>query len=61
MKTEELVTADFVGNSSWGDNDPSVFVMQIARTLQGEFQITNGYGQEKATQVLRVSCHTIHI
>ncbi|XXG70693.1 hypothetical protein AAC387_Pa07g0117 [Persea americana] len=53
VKTEELVTADFVGNSSWGDNDASVFVMQIARTLQGEFQITNGYGQEKATQVLR--------
>lgn len=61
MKTEELVTADFAGSSSWGDDDPSVFVMRIARTLQGEFQITNGYGPEMATQVLRVSCHTPHM
>ena len=39
-----LVTADFAGNSEWGDNDPSVFVIKISGELQGEFQVTNGYG-----------------
>ncbi|XP_058096727.1 glucan 1,3-beta-glucosidase-like isoform X2 [Magnolia sinica] len=53
VRTEHLVSADFSANSSWGDDDPSVFVMGITRTLQGEFQITNGYGREKATQILQ--------
>lgn len=55
-KTEELVTADYAaGNTSgWGDDDPSVFVFRIARKLEGEFQLTNGYGPLKAPQVLRV-------
>ncbi|KAF8411496.1 hypothetical protein HHK36_004048 [Tetracentron sinense] len=53
VKTEELVTADFEGDSGWGDNDPSVFEMSIARTLQGEFQVINGYGPVKAPEVMR--------
>lgn len=64
MKTGDLVTADFAGNSSWGDDDPSVFAMKIVGTLQGEFQLTNGYGKEKAIQVLRVResyQHIMHI
>ncbi|PRQ21502.1 putative glucan 1,3-beta-glucosidase [Rosa chinensis] len=45
-KTEVLVTADYAESSSgWGDNDPSVFVITISGRLQGEFQITNGYGK----------------
>ena len=39
-----LVIADFAGNSEWGDNDPSVFVIKISGELQGEFHVTNGYG-----------------
>lgn len=54
-KTEELVTADYAGSSSgWGDDDPSVFVITISGTLQGEFQVTNGYGPKLAPQVMRV-------
>ncbi|XP_015885542.3 probable glucan 1,3-beta-glucosidase A [Ziziphus jujuba] len=53
-KTEELVTADYAdGNTKWGDDDPSVFVFAIARKLEGEFQVTNGYGPLKAPQVMR--------
>ncbi|KAF5442427.1 hypothetical protein F2P56_035085 [Juglans regia] len=52
-KTETLVTADFAGNSKWGENDPSVFVITNTGGLQGEFQITNGYGPERAPQVMR--------
>ncbi|KAK1314679.1 hypothetical protein QJS10_CPA06g00628 [Acorus calamus] len=52
-KTESSVTADFQGSTNWGDNDPSVFVMTIVSTMQGEFQITNGCGQEQAATVMR--------
>lgn len=54
-KTEELVTADFAGNSEWGDDDPSVFVMTIAGRMQGEFQVTNGYGPHRAPKIMRVN------
>lgn len=47
------MTADYTG-SSWDDSDPSVFNMTIVNTLQGEFQITNGYGPDKAPQVMQV-------
>ncbi|KAH9756667.1 Mannan endo-1,4-beta-mannosidase [Citrus sinensis] len=52
-KTEELVTADYEGATSWGDDDPSVFEMTINGSMQGEFQVTNGYGPQKAPQVMR--------
>eukprot|EP00261_Vitis_vinifera_P017640 XP_010647401.1 PREDICTED: glucan 1,3-beta-glucosidase A [Vitis vinifera] len=47
-----LVTADY-GGSGWDDNNPSVFHMKIVRTLQGEYQITNGYGPDRAPQVMQ--------
>ena len=53
-KSEVLVTADFAENSEWGDNDPSVFVMKNSGGLQGEFQVTNGYGSQRAPQIMRV-------
>lgn len=48
------VTANFPESTSWGDDDPSVFLMNnnFSRRLQGEYQITNGYGPEKAKQVM---------
>ncbi|KAK6246089.1 hypothetical protein SCA6_009179 [Theobroma cacao] len=52
-KTEELVTADSQGGNGWGDDDPSVFVMQMTGRLEGEFQVTNGYGPDRAPQVMR--------
>jgi len=41
-----LILADNEGSSSWDDNDPSVFKMNVltGSTLRGEYQITNGYG-----------------
>ena len=48
------MTADYAGESKWGDDDPSVFVMTIAGRLQGEFQVTNGYGPELAPGVMTV-------
>lgn len=52
VKSETVVTADYEG-SGWEDNNPSVFKMNIVGTLQGEYQITNGYGPDKAPQVMR--------
>jgi hypothetical protein len=53
VRSETLVTADYQG-TSWEESDPSVFRMKIVRTLQGEYQLTNGYGPDRAPQVLRV-------
>ncbi|WJX36495.1 hypothetical protein P8452_24365 [Trifolium repens] len=52
VQSETLVTTDYQG-TSWEDSDPSVFRMNIVRTLQGEYQLTNGLGPIKAPQVLR--------
>jgi hypothetical protein len=48
------VTADHGEGTSWGDDDPSVFVINRGEKLQGEYQLCNGYGVKKATEVLRV-------
>ena len=48
------MTADFKGAGDWGDDDPFVFIVTFASELQGEFQVTNGYGPEKARQVMQV-------
>ncbi|CAL5417752.1 unnamed protein product [Camellia sinensis] len=53
VKTEERVAADSKGDGGWGDSDPSVFIMTISRRLQGEYQLTHGYGPLKASQVMR--------
>ncbi|KAF2323023.1 hypothetical protein GH714_032897 [Hevea brasiliensis] len=58
-QSETSVTADYAGNATvWEDSDPSVFTIAIVRTLQGEYQITNGYGPDKAPQVLREHWNT---
>lgn len=51
--SEELLTADSKGEGEWGDDDPSVFVMKFSARLEGEYQVTNGYGPQKAAQVMR--------
>lgn len=48
------MTADYEGKSDWGENDPSVFIMNMFGRLQGEVQLTNGYGPLKAPQIMRV-------
>lgn len=54
-KTEELVTADVSKVNGWGDDDPTVFMLTIAKRMQGEFQITNGYGPHVAPRVMKVT------
>ncbi|KAL3733226.1 hypothetical protein ACJRO7_022711 [Eucalyptus globulus] len=55
VRTEERVTADYQCDESnvWGDEDPSVFVMNFTKRLEGEFQVTNGLGPQKAPEVMR--------
>ncbi|KAL8136926.1 hypothetical protein V2J09_002927 [Rumex salicifolius] len=52
-KTDSVLTADYSGNGGWGDDNPSVFLMTIVSTMQGEYQITNGYGPIMAPRVMR--------
>ncbi|KDO47043.1 hypothetical protein CISIN_1g046395mg [Citrus sinensis] len=52
-KSEMQVTADYKGPSTWEENDPSVFNMTIVSTMHGEYQITNGYGPDKAAKLMR--------
>ncbi|KAH9669978.1 Mannan endo-1,4-beta-mannosidase [Citrus sinensis] len=52
-KSEMQVTADYKGPSTWEENDPSVFNMTIVSTMHGEYQITNGYGPDKAAKFMR--------
>ncbi|RHN65397.1 putative glucan 1,3-beta-glucosidase [Medicago truncatula] len=51
VQSKTSVIADYQG-TNWDDNDPSVFHMTIVNTLQGEYQLTNGYGN-RAPQVMR--------
>uniref|UniRef100_A0ACD5TAT5 Uncharacterized protein n=1 Tax=Avena sativa TaxID=4498 RepID=A0ACD5TAT5_AVESA len=50
--TDGSVTANFGERTTWSNDDPSVFTVTIVKGLQGEYQICNGYGKEKATQVM---------
>ncbi|URE30142.1 Cellulase (glycosyl hydrolase family 5) [Musa troglodytarum] len=43
-----LVTADSPEKTSRGNDDPSVFLMQISDTITGECQLTNGLGGKVA-------------
>lgn len=48
--------ADYSGNpDKWGDDDPSVFEMHIIKMLEGEYQLTNGYGPNEATKIMKVN------
>ena len=55
------MTADYAGNGSWGDDDPSMFFITAFGGLQGEFQVTNGYGRDKAPQVMKVRKRYMHV
>ncbi|KAK3157432.1 hypothetical protein QOZ80_2AG0122140 [Eleusine coracana subsp. coracana] len=51
-KTMQSLTADRGVATDWSDSDPSVFLTTTAGRMQGEYQICNGYGIPKATEVL---------
>ncbi|PKA59483.1 hypothetical protein AXF42_Ash016507 [Apostasia shenzhenica] len=52
VKSDASVTANYPDKTTWGDDDPSVFVLTTAGQLQGEFQVTNGYGSTDASSVM---------
>ncbi|RLN01117.1 putative glucan 1,3-beta-glucosidase A isoform X1 [Panicum miliaceum] len=48
------VIADYGEPTRWSDWDASVFLMtKVGQQLQGEYQLCNGYGTDKAASVLR--------
>ncbi|KAF7836719.1 putative glucan 1,3-beta-glucosidase A [Senna tora] len=50
-KNEKEVTADVSDVYNWfDDNDPTVFSITINSKLDGEFQVTNGYGLDQASK-----------
>jgi len=55
--SETVVSTKTVNEeSSWEDSDPSVFKMTVLTDtiLKGEYQITNGYGPDRASKIMRV-------
>lgn len=47
--------ADYGEPTRWSDWDASVFLMaKVGQQLQGEYQLCNGYGTDRAASVLRV-------
>lgn len=48
------MTTDVSKVRGWRDDDPSIFEITIVARLQGEFQVTNGYGPTKVAQVMKV-------
>ncbi|KAL6527240.1 hypothetical protein OROGR_016330 [Orobanche gracilis] len=53
VRSEELVTADYKGDGRWEDDNPSIFLLTIIKRLQGEYQITNGYGPLVAPKIMK--------
>ncbi|AET04533.2 putative glucan 1,3-beta-glucosidase [Medicago truncatula] len=51
----QVSTKTVYEESSWEDSDPSVFKMTVLTDtiLKGEYQITNGYGPDKASKIMR--------
>ncbi|KAI0498593.1 hypothetical protein KFK09_019483 [Dendrobium nobile] len=43
----------FLQDTNWGDDDPSVFILKNLYQLQGEFQVTNGYGPKLSASVMK--------
>ncbi|KAK6130644.1 hypothetical protein DH2020_035619 [Rehmannia glutinosa] len=58
VKTEELVSADYEGDGGWGNDNPSVFLLNITGRMQGEYQVTNGYGPLVAPKVMKEHWNT---
>ncbi|MCL7041125.1 hypothetical protein MKW94_029293 [Papaver nudicaule] len=46
------LTADYAGVPGWDDNAATFELIIVANTLHGDYQLANGYGPEKAKEVL---------
>ena len=48
------LTADYPGNPGWDDNAATFEMAIVANNLHGDYQLANGYGHERAKEVLKV-------
>lgn len=55
--TENQLTADYAGTPGWDDNAATFEMAIISNNLHGDFQLANGYGHDKAKEVLE--CRSI--
>ncbi|KAI3923540.1 hypothetical protein MKW92_024241 [Papaver armeniacum] len=46
------LTADYIGVPGWDNNAATFEMIIVANTLHGDFQLANGYGHDKAKEVL---------
>ncbi|XP_017219420.1 probable glucan 1,3-beta-glucosidase A isoform X1 [Daucus carota subsp. sativus] len=47
------LTADYPGNPGWEDNAATFQMIIASNTLHGDYQLANGYGPDKAKEVLK--------
>lgn len=52
---ENQLMADSPGKPDWDDNAATFEMTIVANNLHGDYQFANGYGQDKAKQVLKVN------
>lgn len=50
-----LLTANYEGLPGWDDNAATFEMTIAANNLHGDYQLANGYGHDKAKEVLLVS------
>lgn len=48
------LTADYPGTPGWDDNGATFEMTIVANILHGDYQLANGYGHDKAKEVLEV-------
>lgn len=53
------LTADYPGNPGWEDNAATFEMIIASNTLHGDYQLANGYGHDKAKEVLKVCKATV--
>ncbi|XP_059640559.1 probable glucan 1,3-beta-glucosidase A isoform X2 [Cornus florida] len=47
------LTADYPGTPGWDDNAATFEMTIVANNLHGDYQLANGYGREKAKEILK--------
>lgn len=52
---DNQLTADYPGTPGWDDNAATFEMTIVANNLHGDYQLANGYGHNKAKQVLEVT------
>ncbi|KAK4256662.1 hypothetical protein QN277_006357 [Acacia crassicarpa] len=51
--TDGQLTADYPGVPGWDDNDATFEMAIVANIIHGDYQLANGYGHDRAKEVLK--------